>query len=115
VISKNLKRRHLDESQRAYVASKIETLHQGQRADHAASRDANSQVSRAAAAIMLNVSERSVANAAVVRDKAEPELKHAVEQGHLAVSVAAAAAKLPPEDQREIAQKGVPGHVCCRG
>jgi hypothetical protein len=38
---------------------------------------------------MLNVSERSVQNAAVVRDKGTPELQEAVAQGHLPVSVAA--------------------------
>jgi hypothetical protein len=33
VISKNLKRRHLDEGQRAYVAAKIENMRQGERTD----------------------------------------------------------------------------------
>jgi hypothetical protein len=41
----------------------------------------------------------------VVRDKATPELQSAVEQGQIAVSVAAKAASLPAEDQREIAAK----------
>jgi hypothetical protein len=108
VISKNLKRRHLNESQRAMVAAKIANLPLG----GAIYRSANlptDRVSQAAASNMLNVGDRSIRSAITVRDKAEPELKHAVEQGHLAVSVAAAAAKLPAEDQREIAQKGVTG------
>jgi hypothetical protein len=93
VISKNLKRRHLAESQRAMVAANIATLSDGQR-QVGKFADVPTQEN---AAKMLNVGERSVRNAVVVRDKAEPELKHAVEQGHLAVSVVAAAAKLPAE------------------
>jgi hypothetical protein len=103
VISKNLKRRQLDESQRSYVASKIEGMKHG--GDRKSDQDANWQVDRATAASMLNVSERSIARAAVVRDKAGPELQAAVEQGYIAVSVAAKAATLPAEDQREIAAR----------
>jgi hypothetical protein len=61
-----LQRRHLDESQRAWVAHKVETLRHGQRADQAVSRDADLHLSakalvidRKAAAILLNVSGRS--------------------------------------------------------
>jgi regulator of protease activity HflC (stomatin/prohibitin superfamily) len=54
---------------------------------------------------MLNVSRGSVQHAAQVQEKAAPELKAAVEQGHIAVSVAAKAAALPAEDQRAIAEK----------
>src|SRR5207245_1318802 len=53
--------------------------------DGRSDQDANLQVDRKAAAIMLNVSERSVASAAIVRDKATPELQAAVEQGHICV------------------------------
>jgi hypothetical protein len=115
VISKNLKRRHLNERQRAMIAAKIANMVVGGRETNSANLRNCPAISQAAAAIMLNVSERSVTNAATVRDRAEPELQAAVDQGHLAVSVAAAAAELPAEDQREIAQKGVPGHVCLRG
>jgi N6-adenosine-specific RNA methylase IME4 len=105
VISLNLKRRHLNESQRAWVASKIATLGDGQR-----------QVGKFAevpsqsdAANMLNVSERSVRSAAAVRDHGSPELQHAVEHGHLAVSAAAKAANLPVKEEREIAEKATAG------
>ena len=59
VISLNLHRRHLNESQRAIVASRLATLSDGQRADY--SRSANlPTLSQSAAAKMLNVSERMV-------------------------------------------------------
>jgi N6-adenosine-specific RNA methylase IME4 len=112
VISKNLKRRHLNESQRSWVASKIETFKHGdnQHKQHIGG-DANLRVLRKDAAELLNVSERSVASAAVVRDDGEPELQHAVEQGHLAVSLAAIAANLPAVQQREIAKRAASGEA----
>jgi biotin operon repressor len=53
------------------------------------------------AAAMLDVSRRTVHHAATIRDHGIPELQHAVEQGHLWASIAAMAAKQPPERQRE--------------
>ena len=58
---------------------------------------------------MLNVSERSVRSAAAVRDRGAPELQHAVEHGHLAVSAAAKAVSLPVKQQREVAEKAARG------
>jgi hypothetical protein len=63
VISLNLKRRHLDESQRAMVAAKIEVLPKG--SNQHAPIGAPSQDD---AADMLNVGRRSVQRAAEVRD-----------------------------------------------
>jgi hypothetical protein len=85
VISKNLVRRHLDESQRAIVAAKLSGLKPGQHADQAL------PIGRAAT--MLNVGERSVARARKVIDKGDPELVAAVERGDIAVSAAVDAAK----------------------
>ena len=45
------------------------------------------------------------------RNNAAPELVAAVEQGHLAVRVAAKAASLPVEDQQEIAEKAKAGEA----
>lgn len=103
VIDKNLRRRHLNESQRGMAAAKLANMPQGQPAEHAEEKPANLPVTQSAAGEMLNVSERTVRSAVKVRDEAEPELVDAVEQGHLAVSAAAQAAGLPPEQQREIA------------
>ncbi|QAY96684.1 hypothetical protein CWB41_13885 [Methylovirgula ligni] len=100
VISKNLARRHLNESQRAFVAAKIANLTQGRPGSE---KQANLPVKQRDAAQLLNISERSVRSAAVVRDKGTPELQHAVETGKIAVSEAAKAAKLGAEKQTEIA------------
>jgi DNA-binding XRE family transcriptional regulator len=90
VRAHDLKRRHLNESQRATVAAQLATMKQGQRTDLAEI----SAKSQRDAATMLNVSRGSVQHAA--REKAEPELQAAVEQGHIAVKATAlpAAARL---------------------
>lgn len=107
VISLNLKRRHLNESQRADIAARLETMPRGR----PKIKDAIVHVSRSEAAKMLNVSERSVASAAAVRKQGTPELIAAVEQGHLDVSTASRSAKLPAADQREIAKKAAAGEI----
>lgn len=123
VVSLNLHRRHLSESQRAMVASKLEALkHGGDRG-----QDANLHValSRTDAAGMLNVSPRSVASATKVRDEAPPALARAVESGAVSVSLAAQVAALPepekmaaaeamteqPEKAKEVLREAVRAHV----
>jgi hypothetical protein len=87
VVSLNMVRRHLDGSQRAMIAAKIETLkHGGNRQD----ANLHLAVSRDEAARMLNVSPRSVASAAQVLDSGDPDMIAKVEHGDLAVSAAAA-------------------------
>ena len=66
VVSLNLHRRHLDESQRGMVAAKLANLSDGQRADQAAQICA--PVTQDRAAEMLNVSRRTVQAAAKVKD-----------------------------------------------
>jgi hypothetical protein len=100
VVSLNLKRRHLTESQRAMVAAKLATMRQGERTDRP-SADLQ-KVDRASAAKMLNVSERSVASAADVRKHGDSVLVHAVERGQVKVSAAADIATLSNEQQREL-------------
>lgn len=105
VISKNLKRRHLDASQRAMVAAKLAKMPQGRPAENKA---ANLPVSptQSQAADMLNVSERAVRTAKVVQDHGAPELVTAVETGAVSVSAAADLAALPVEDQiKALAEK----------
>jgi len=87
VISLNLHRRHLNESQRAMVAARLANLTQADaaRIKHDATANLQSQT-RAEAAEKLNVSERSVNTAKKVQTKAIPEVQEKVNQGQLAVS-----------------------------
>lgn len=114
VFSKNLHRRHLDESQRAYVAGKLATMTVGRPANAVTSDDAEKpanlpNISQADAAKMLNVSERSVRSAKVVQDSGAPELQRAVEQGKLSISQAAQAARLDRGQQRKVAERAFAG------
>src|SRR3954463_10312020 len=76
VVSTNLHRRHLDESQRAACAARAATLQQ----------DVPVREAVAKAAEAFNVSERSVFTAKKVIETAEPEVVRAVEQGVVPVS-----------------------------
>jgi N6-adenosine-specific RNA methylase IME4 len=100
VISLNLRRRHLDESQRAMVAAKLATLKDGQRADLVEGLP----IGRASD--LLNVGERSVARAREVQEHGTPELVRAVERGEVSVSAAADVATLPKAEQQEIVARG---------
>ena len=105
VVSLNLKRRHLDESQRAMVAKKLATLEHGQRQTGKFA----GVTTQAEAASMLKVSERSVRTARAVIDKAVPEIIIAVERGDVSVSAAAQFAKQPKEEQaKQIADSATP-------
>jgi hypothetical protein len=105
VVSLNLKRRHMDESQRAMVAKKLATLEHGQRQTGKFA----GVTTQAEAASMLNVSERSVRTAGAVIDKAVPEIVTAVEKGDVSVSAAARFAKQPKEKQaKQIAESAKP-------
>ena len=101
VVSLNLHRRHLNESQRAMVAAKLANMSEG-RPSETASIDA---VSQDAAGDMLNVGRASVQRAAKVREEGTPELIAAVEQGKIAVSQAAQIASRDEDEQRAIVAK----------
>jgi ParB-like chromosome segregation protein Spo0J len=103
-ISANLRRRHMDESQRAMVAAKLANMRQGERTD-LASFEAR-LVSQSDAANLLNVSRSSVQRAREVLDHAVPELSSQVERGEVSVSVAADIASLPEPEQQEIVARG---------
>lgn len=106
VISLNLHRRHLNESQRAMVAARMANLTQADaaRIKHDATANLQSQT-RAEAAEKLSVSERSVNTAKKVQSQCIPEVIEKVEQGALAVSAAAEIAKEEPKKQQEIIKK----------
>lgn len=101
VLSLNLHRRHLSESQRAMVAESIATLKNGERrCEKGGSIDPpfrDTSIPEAAAA--LNVSPASVKRARKVKAKGSDELNAAVVDGTMSVSKAAAIAGRSKEQQ----------------
>lgn len=138
VLSANLHRRHLNESQRAKVAAKIKKLREPAAKERKAAgsasggktagrgrkkQDANSLSAnlhqtngeqngqhRAAdeAAALLNVSPRAVYYAETVETYGSKELNDAVDRGEVAVSRAAAVAKNTPKREQLEAAKEKP-------
>jgi len=102
VVSLNLRRRQLKESQRAVVAAKLATLRDGQRKSGAPIGAA----SQDEAADLLNVGRRTVQRAREVLDQGAPELVQAVARGDVSVSAAAEVASLPEPEQREVLADG---------
>lgn len=99
VISQNLKRRHLSESQRAMVAASIANMTHGD--NQHAPIGATSQTE---AADMLNVSRRAVQRAKKVQEEGVPELVQKVQEGTLAVATAADLAELSEEEQLKMVE-----------
>lgn len=109
VLSINLHRRHLNESQRAVVAGKLATLKVG----HVKSQRENDGTQICApsieqAANMLKVSPRSVTTAKQVIDGGSKEVLQAVESGELPVSLAAkfVAAQPDKKEQAKVIKQG---------
>lgn len=124
VISTNLCRRHLTESQRSMVASTIATMLPGAPKGNrnAASKEdknksarlrdciepADGRLTQRQVAEDLGVSDRSITYARRVREHGSPELIRAVEANEIAVSAAAVIAQsLPPSAQTEIVTSGL--------
>jgi hypothetical protein len=98
VISRNLHRRHLTESQRAMVAARFANLRIGQTGDIVSSVNGSAEA--------LRVSPRSVDSARTVETMGVTELREAVDAGAVSVSAAAEVAELPPDEQEEIIAAG---------
>lgn len=96
VISLNLTRRHLSESQRAMVAAKMATLNHG----GVRSKGSIDPLSSESTAKRLNVSEPSVKRARKVLESGTKVLQKAVERDEIAVSTAAELSDAPAEVQR---------------
>lgn len=127
VISHNLHRRHLTESQRASIAARVANMpaHRPNKSANLPTLPLSQQAapqppltSNAEAANMLNVSERSVRTARKVQEAAPPEVSRAVDEGRISVSLASKVVDLPdqakaevvtaaPEDMRETAREVV--------
>lgn len=101
VVSLNLHRRHLDESQRAMVFARLATLPKG-----ANQHTAIAAPTQAQAAKLLNISVDSGQRARRVLDQGAPELVAAVDRGEVSVSAAASVASLPQEIQQDIVATG---------
>jgi hypothetical protein len=101
VVSANIHRRHLKESQRAAIAAELATfMHGGDR-----SKAPIGALTDAAAAKLLSVGERSVERAKSVLNKATPSIKSLVKNGELTVSAAEEAVKLPNQAELTTASK----------
>jgi N6-adenosine-specific RNA methylase IME4 len=102
VVALNLKRRHLNDSQRQMVAASVANLPKGAN-QHSPIGESTTQQK---AADLLNVSKRGVERAVAVKQQGIPELIEAVQQGRVSVSAAADVAELPKIEQEEIVAKG---------
>src|SRR4051812_41014895 len=97
VISSNLQRRHLTESQRGMAASRIAELEKG--ANQHTPRGAPSQN---AAAHGMVVSRRTVQRCRVVLKQGIPELVRQVDHDKLSAATAVKVARLPEDAQRKL-------------
>lgn len=92
VVSMNLHRRHLDESQRAMIGGKIATRKRTDSLVPGGARRLDPQIcgtrppSVAEAAQLLNVGERTISDAKVILKLGTPEEIEAVERGDIGVS-----------------------------
>lgn len=98
VISRNLRRRHLTEGQRALIAAKLATMPQGARTD----LSPIGERSQAEAAQLLKVSKRSVERAREVVESGTEALQRTVEAGIASIAAAAVIAAQPAARQDEI-------------
>ncbi len=96
VVSLNIQRRHLSESQRAMAASRFKEM---------ASANLHSGDKTAAAAEAFNVSRRSVFHADKVLESGSKALKQAVESTEISVSKASTVVNLPKSEQLAAATK----------
>jgi len=105
VISLNLKRRHLNESQRGMVAANIANMPRGYRTDLEPRANLPEVNSSAEAAAMMNVSNRTVKSAKKVKESGTNTLIEAVQNGKIAVSQAAQLSEATPEYQEQVVKK----------
>jgi N6-adenosine-specific RNA methylase IME4 len=101
VISKNLKRRHLNDDQRRMVAARLANMPRGRPSENSA----DCAIKLGEAARMVNVDEAGTKRARTIIARATPEIRSAVERGKLTVAAGVQASKLEPAQQREIAVK----------
>lgn len=96
IISMNLKRRHLNDSQRAMIANSLAKLGRGK------SMNTAQAVTQAQAAQMLNVSVDSIQRARLVETNGVPELVNAVQNGVIDVTNASTISILSEAEQVDL-------------
>jgi len=108
VISLNLFRRHLNETQRAMIGASITTLNHG---GNRKNQDANlrDEITIEQASEKLNISKRSIDTARKVRKNAIPKLIEIVEQGLITISFASSLSELSKIEQKSIVKKILSG------
>lgn len=128
VVSLNLHRRHLNESQRSMIAARIKPMFEAEAKER--QRQAGQEYGRGPekvkanlpepiesrqarddAAKAVNVSPRSVQSADKVLKQGTPELIQAVDRGNIPVSAATLAVVLPEPEQKEIVRQIETGEV----
>ena len=106
VVSLNLHRRHLDDSQRAMVGAKLAKLGRGQK-----SKD-DSALTQEDITALMNISGSSWSRAKKAQVKGTKSILVMIEEQEIPVSVGAALAGLPAEEQNALANEGPV--ACCK-
>jgi ParB-like chromosome segregation protein Spo0J len=102
VLSMNLRRRHLDESQRGMVAARLATMRQGERTDL---RSIERKLSQDDVAELLNVGIETVKRATKVQHTAAQEIVQAVDTGIMTLAAALPLTEVPKEDQPRLLEE----------
>ncbi len=100
VISANLHRRHLSETQRADIADEVANIEK-----HQHKSDTEISVSQSDAAKMFNVSADLVGMAHTVKTNGIPELRAMMRQDHIAASTASKIASKTDDFQHKVVKK----------
>jgi hypothetical protein len=103
VISMNLKRRHLNESQRAMIAARLANKPLGGASYRSANLQTDPGVSQSDAAAMFSVSPRLVASAKQVLEEGSPEAVREIDAGEIKVNAAAKELKRAKDQSRRSA------------
>jgi hypothetical protein len=103
VLSRNVNRRHLSESQRAVAAAMAANMRQGERTDLAPIGGRSSQ---ADAAAVLGASRRSTQRASLICNNGVRGLCDLVRDGLVTVGAASLVAKLPVQEQEDLLAEG---------
>lgn len=109
VVSHNLHRRHLSESQRGMVGAKLANLEAHRPKLTSAIALVNPPITQAQAAEMLNIGVDTIKRSKAVLKNGIPELQDMQMSGEVSAKAACEVAKLPEEEQRKAVLGGVAG------